>query len=107
MAADFGELLKTGTWPAFDPLNTVLLEQTRRAPGAPTGDGPARATIIDYGNARVRISVDAPRGGWLVLNDAAAGPARGGFRVQAVARIVARLARTIAGPPCVRPNGAA
>ena len=69
MAADFGELLKTGTWPAFDPLNTVLLEQTRRAPGAPTGDGPARATIIDYGNARVRISVDAPRGGWLVLND--------------------------------------
>lgn len=134
MAADFGELLKTGTWPAFDPLNTVLLENATRA-GRPdrrrTGAGddhrlrqcprphlcprPARRLAGVERHLAGRVDRDArrrgdghPAGQWRVSRrGAAAGPARGGFRVQAVARIVARLARTIAGPPCVRPNGAA
>jgi hypothetical protein len=69
IAVDFTALLKDGKWPAFDPRNAVLLEKPDRAAGAPVGDGPARAQIVEYVNTRVRVGVDAPRGGWLVLND--------------------------------------
>ena len=65
---DFDALLETGEWPdGFDPRETVLLE----------GDGvddtlsrrPASARIENYQNTQVRIAVDAPDGGYLILND--------------------------------------
>jgi len=59
--------MKTGAWPAFDPRETVLLE------GGEVEDTRARragaARIQSYENTQVRVSVDAPDGGWLVLND--------------------------------------
>ncbi|MDB5642241.1 MAG: hypothetical protein JWN07_1558 [Hyphomicrobiales bacterium] len=65
--ADFGDLMKTGAWPAFNPRETVLLE------GADVTDARARragsARILAYENTQVRVAVDAPDGGWLVLND--------------------------------------
>ena len=67
--SDFADLLKTGNWPDFDPLHTVLLEKPQRATGGPTGEGPVAAKILDYRNASIRIEAVAPRGGWLVLND--------------------------------------
>jgi hypothetical protein len=66
-SADFSALMKTGAWPAFNPRETVLLE------GAAVDDARARragsARIQSYENTQVRVSVDAPDGGWLVLND--------------------------------------
>ena len=67
--ADFADLLGTGHWPDFDPLKTVLLEKPQKTQGAPVGDGPSRAEILHYGNTRIQIRAEAPRGGWLVLND--------------------------------------
>jgi hypothetical protein len=65
--ADFRALLETGAWPAFDPRETVLLE------GGDMGNTHARRTgaarIQSYENTQVRVSVEAPDGGWLVLND--------------------------------------
>ena len=65
--ADFSALMKTGAWPAFNPRETVLLE------GAAVDDARARragsARIQSYENTQVRVSVDTPDGGWLVLND--------------------------------------
>ena len=59
--------MKTGAWPAFNPRETVLLE------GAAVDDARARragsARIQSYENTQVRVSVDTPDGGWLVLND--------------------------------------
>ncbi len=67
--ADFGAILSSGTWPAFDPAREVLLE--REMPPLPTGAlTAATARILSYGTTRVSIETDAPRGGVLVLNDA-------------------------------------
>ena len=65
---DFDALIETGDWPAgFDPRETVLLDaagsddqKVRR---------PARARIEAYQTTQVRVSVEAPDGGYLVLND--------------------------------------
>ena len=65
--ADFDELVRSG-WPAVDPRRTVLLD--REPPPLPTGAiGQGMATIRDYGTTTVTLAVDAPRGGYLVLND--------------------------------------
>ncbi|MDB5649505.1 MAG: hypothetical protein JWL62_1025 [Hyphomicrobiales bacterium] len=64
--ADFEQLIKTGEWPDVDPRETVLIE------GAKPDDvvrRPGTARLSFYENTRVRVSVDAPDGGWLVLND--------------------------------------
>ncbi|UZF94771.1 hypothetical protein [Bosea sp. NBC_00550] len=67
--ADFDAILTTGQWPeGFDPRRTVLLD--RDPPPLPTGAiGPATVAIRDYGTTTVTLAVDAPRGGYLVLND--------------------------------------
>ncbi|CAM5223035.1 YfhO family protein OS=Bosea thiooxidans OX=53254 GN=ARD30_18710 PE=4 SV=1 [Bosea thiooxidans] len=67
--ADFGAILSSGQWPpGFDPRRTVLLD--REPPPLPTGAiGQGMATIRDYGTTTVTLAVDAPRGGYLVLND--------------------------------------
>lgn len=67
--ADFGAILASGQWPAgFDPRTTVLLE---RAP-PPLSAGPPQpgsVRIVDYGTTEVALEADAPRGGYVVLND--------------------------------------
>jgi hypothetical protein len=65
--ADFSELMKTGVWPAFNPRETVLLDGTAVDDARARRSGSAR--IQTYENTQVRVSVEAPDGGWLVLND--------------------------------------
>ena len=65
--ADFDEMIRDGGWPEVDPRRTVLLEQAPAgAPAAPAG-GTAR--IAHYRNTDIAVEVDAPGGGFLVLND--------------------------------------
>lgn len=66
---DFDTILATGQWPQnFDPRQTVLLD--RDAPAiAPGPAGSGMVAIRDYGTTTVSLDVDAPRGGYLVLND--------------------------------------
>lgn len=64
-AADFDSLLKTGDWPQFDPRETVLLPSVTEA--APLRPGVAQLT--SYANTAIRVAVDSPDGGWVVLND--------------------------------------
>jgi hypothetical protein len=63
--ADFGELIKTGAWPEFDPMRTVLLEQVEEH----VARQPGSAAIESYGNSDIVIVADSPDGGWVVLND--------------------------------------
>ena len=67
--ADFDAILANGQWPqGFDPRQTVLLD--RDPPALPIGPAqPGSVAIADYGTTQVTLSVDAPRGGFVVLND--------------------------------------
>ncbi|RDJ25356.1 hypothetical protein DWF00_15865 [Bosea caraganae] len=67
--ADFGAILDSGQWPAsFDPRRTVLLE--RDLPPLPAGpDQAGSVKIVDYGTTEVSLAAEAPRGGFVVLND--------------------------------------
>ncbi|HSV24244.1 MAG TPA: hypothetical protein VLJ17_14600 [Xanthobacteraceae bacterium] len=69
--ADFGDMIRNG-WPDIDPRRTVLLEQPPtvmpRAGDSKAVDGSAR--IRRYANTEIDLEVDAPDGGFLVLNDA-------------------------------------
>lgn len=67
--ADFDAILSSGLWPqGFDPRQTVLLD--RDPPPVPTGPAqPGSVRITDYGTTQVALAVDAPRGGFVVLND--------------------------------------
>ena len=67
--ADLDGILKTGRWPdGFDPRRTVLLD---RAPSPPAASPAAAGSVAirDYGTTEVRLAVDAPAGGYVVLND--------------------------------------
>lgn len=72
--ADFDAILATGQWTqGFDPRQTVLLDRDVAQPQA----GPAQAGqtgtgsvgIVDYGTTEVTLKVEAPRGGFVILND--------------------------------------
>ncbi|SFI36631.1 hypothetical protein SAMN05216304_102447 [Bosea sp. OK403] len=67
--ADFDVILTSGQWPqGFDPKTSVLLD--RAPPPVPTGPAqPGSVIITDYGTTEVSLRVDAPRGGFVVLND--------------------------------------
>ncbi|WP_236841890.1 hypothetical protein [Bosea sp. PAMC 26642] len=70
--ADFDTILTSGQWPqGFDPRRTVLLDRTVPLPAATqAGLGqPGSVRITDYGTTQVSLAVDAPRGGFVVLND--------------------------------------
>jgi len=69
--ADFDDIMRNG-WPDTDPLRTVLLEHSpalpvRAAGQASSGDGSAR--ILRYANTEIDVEIDAPAGGFLVVND--------------------------------------
>ncbi|MCL4768091.1 MAG: hypothetical protein KJZ80_17860 [Hyphomicrobiaceae bacterium] len=71
--ADFDHLIRTGAWPRFDPLRTVLLDQTPAPqPGPPAaGRGGAGSSIAlkSYENTEVEVLIEAPRSGFLILYD--------------------------------------
>ncbi len=70
--ADFNALVKTGRWPAFDPRETVLLEQAPMLPAARTsglGGSRSSARIRSYRNTDIEIEVEADKPGFVVLND--------------------------------------
>jgi hypothetical protein len=74
--ADFNDLIGDG-WPNIDPRRTVLLERPpptlpRSAPALPAqrNEGASSARILRYANTEVDLEVNAPNGGFLVLNDA-------------------------------------
>ena len=67
--ADFAAMIRTGDWPAFDPRNTVLLEQgsiARALAIKPAGT----VAIRSYANTEVVIGAKSQTGGYVVLNDA-------------------------------------
>ncbi len=73
--ADFAAIMRSGVWPAFDPAETVLLDE---APPVRTGGltrrlaaplAPARVKIRSYENTRVEIEVDTATAGHIILND--------------------------------------
>ena len=67
--ADFDRLPQTG-WPAtVDPRQTVLLERAPSGLAAGAARRPGAARIARYANTEVDVSVDAPDGGLLLLND--------------------------------------
>jgi hypothetical protein len=68
--ADFDRLCQSG-WPAsVDPRQTVLLERAPAGVAAGGSRRPGAARIVRYANTEVDVSVDAPDGGLLLLNDA-------------------------------------
>lgn len=69
--ADFATILRTGTWPSFDPAETVLLEDAPGEPSSTASPAAAHAHVglNRYENTRIVVGVDAPRPGYVVLND--------------------------------------
>ena len=66
--ADFDAMMESGEWPEnFNPRETVLLDVPGVDDKSPRRAAAAR--IEAYQNTQIRISVDAPDGGYLVLND--------------------------------------
>lgn len=66
-AANFDAILRTGTWPRTDFEDVVLLPEV--PPGAVAGTRRGTARITRYTNTEISIEVDAPDGGYVVLND--------------------------------------
>lgn len=69
LKADFDAIIRTGGLPEFDPRRTVLLEQGPTSSTAAASREAGQARIAHYGTSEVVIEVDAPGGGFLVLND--------------------------------------
>lgn len=72
LRADFDAMMRSGTWPQFDPMHTVLLDKTARvAPARPPGlpAGNSSAAIKRYENTKVVIDVEAAGPGFVVLHD--------------------------------------
>ena len=73
LPADFDQLMKDGRWPKFDPMRTVLLDQTSAKTTAthslPISLANATVALRNYENTVVEIEVDTPRAGFVLLND--------------------------------------
>jgi hypothetical protein len=67
--ASFEDLIRSG-WPNVDPRRTVLLERPPAAAAAAAAAGTGTARIVRYANTEVIVEVEAPAGGFLLLNDA-------------------------------------
>jgi len=74
--ADFSELIDKGDWPAFNPRQTLLLEQepprVTSPPANSSMDGQmaASASIVSFKNTIIEVDVSAPRPGFLLFNSA-------------------------------------
>lgn len=66
---NFGELLRTGQWPDFDPRRSVLLERAPRPAFPPSTAEVGTARIVSYRNDEVVVEIDATSNAVLVLND--------------------------------------
>jgi hypothetical protein len=67
--AEFDKLVANG-WPSdVDPRKIVLLEKSTLAQPLSSFEGAGSARLIRYANTEVVVTVDAPAGGMLVLND--------------------------------------
>jgi hypothetical protein len=72
LRADFDAMIRSGKWPHFDPMHTVLLNKTARTAAAKPPAHPARgssAAIRTYENTKVVIEVEAAEPGFVVLHD--------------------------------------
>ncbi len=72
LRADFDAMIRSGDWPQFDPMRTVLLDKTARVvPARPRGldAGNSSAAIRRYENTKVVIDVEAAEPGFVVLHD--------------------------------------
>ena len=73
LAADFDQLIKDGRWPKFDPMRTVLLDETSLQASAfrslPVSLSKATVALRTYKNTEVEIDEESPTGGFVVLND--------------------------------------
>jgi hypothetical protein len=69
MQADFGALMRSGEWPAFDPRETVLLDRPVPSAEAEAAAGERKARIASYRNTEVVIEAESAGGGFIVLND--------------------------------------
>lgn len=71
VAADSAGAIASARDPGFDPTSSVVIEGVLRALPEWAGavSGPASAHMVEYGPARVRIEVQSPDYGMLVLND--------------------------------------
>ncbi len=71
--ANFDRMEKDGQWPSFDPRRTVLLRGRQSQMGAlrprPVSLREVAPILQIYSNTVVQVAVDAPRAGFLVLND--------------------------------------
>jgi hypothetical protein len=72
--ASFDTLMRTGEWPAFDPYQTVLIDDQADATQLPPADEapsgrPARVRMTRYENTAVEIEVVSESAGLVVLND--------------------------------------
>jgi hypothetical protein len=67
--ADFDKLIADGWPPDVDPRKIVLLEKGTLAQPLSSFEGAGNARLISYTNTEIVITVDAPAGGMLVLND--------------------------------------
>jgi hypothetical protein len=72
MPASFSDVTRTGRWPSFEPLRTVLLDVSSHAEALPArvSTHPAsQVSLAAYTNAVVDIDVTAAENGFVVLND--------------------------------------
>ena len=73
LPADFGRLIKDGRWPKFDPMRTVLLDESSlQAPAfrsLPVSLSKATVALRTYKNTEVEIDEEFLTGGFVVLND--------------------------------------
>lgn len=72
MPASFSDVTRTGRWPSFEPLRTVLLDVPSHVEALPAGGSmhpPSRVKLVAYTNAVVEIDVTAAESGFVVLND--------------------------------------
>ncbi|MDF2118303.1 hypothetical protein PY365_22260 [Roseiarcaceae bacterium H3SJ34-1] len=73
--ANFAELIDKGDWPAFDPKETLLLEQEpphaiSPLSGSSDGQTAASASIVSFKNTIIEVDVSAPRPGFVLFNSA-------------------------------------
>ena len=66
--ADFAAMIKSGSWPEFDPRQTVLLDRSVK-PAASASPDQRSVRIVSYRNTEIIVEAKSTTGGYVVLND--------------------------------------